>query len=325
MKIVCILSPYYDYLTASLMEGLQELGHEIIASENSNYAARSSNGKILKEAEHADLIVVCSNKGVRTGLVDYMDNPNKVFVDGSDSQAFKVYPYAKFRAVFKRELNKCWNNKNADPVYPLPFAAEKRYFDHPRLQRDIKASFAANLNNNTMRYSIYQRLLNRDDAAIFCGSTGECAYIRSQSRGWPIKTPKYQDILYRSRIAVNVVGAGYDCARYWEIPAAGTLLLTQELDITIPHPFTSGTNCMVFKTPDEFDEKLDLLLSDPALVETIAAAGHEHLVRYHTTKERAAYFLAMVAENSGDNRFCESFYREKPRFHGLKRVFGFMK
>lgn len=32
MKIVCIISPYYDYLTATLIEGLMELGHEIIAS-----------------------------------------------------------------------------------------------------------------------------------------------------------------------------------------------------------------------------------------------------------------------------------------------------
>lgn len=322
MKIVCIISPCYDYLTATLIEGLQDLGHEVIASENSCYAAKSSNGTIRREAERADLIVVCSNRKVRTWLVEDIDNPNKVYVDGSDSQKFGVYPHIRFKLVFKRELNKCWTGKRSEPIYPLPFAAEKRYFKYPRLKRDIRVSFAASLNTNTMRYSIHQRLLNREDDSIFSGSTGECAYLRpSKAKGYPLETPKYREILFRSQIGVNVVGAGYDCARYWEIPAAGALLLTQELDISMPYPFTNDTNCVIFKSVDEFGEKLDSLLANPSLVEEMAAAGHEHLMKYHTTRERAAYFLAIVSENRDNTTYCDSFYVPTSRYHRLKRFF----
>ena len=47
MKIICIQSPTFDYLTATLIQGLQQLGHTIIASENSNYAKKSKLGKKL--------------------------------------------------------------------------------------------------------------------------------------------------------------------------------------------------------------------------------------------------------------------------------------
>ncbi len=323
MKIVCIISPRYDYLTATLVEGLLDLGHEVIASENSNYATKSPDRTIRREAERADFIIVCSNRKVRTWLVDDVENPNKVYVDGSDYQAFQVYPHLRFKLIFKRELNKCWRNKKNEKVYPLPFAAEKRHLRHSVLHRDLSVLFAANLSTNTLRYGIYQRLLNREDSSIFCGNTGECAC--SKSKGHPIETPKYENLLCRSQIGVNVAGTGYDCARYWEVPASGALLFTQELDIIIPHPFTDGVNCVVFKTADEFNEKLDSLLSNRALVEQIAFAGHEHLVRYHTSRERAAYFLKIIAENIGCDNYCDSFYTGRSCHNHRMNPFAFLR
>lgn len=319
MKIVFIISPYFDYLTATLIEGLQELGHEIIASENSNYATKTSDRKLRRIAEQADLIVVCSNHRVRTWLMEDIENPRKVFVDGDDSHNFGVYPHIKFKAVFKRELNRFWQNNAAEPVYPLPFAAEKRYFHKTNLQRDIRVSFAARLNSNTMRYSIYQRLRNRNDSTIFCGSTGEqtCSSLK-KLRSSPMGSPKYREILFRSQISVNVAGAGYDCARFWEILAAGALLFTQEVDITIPHPFSDGVNCVVFKSLDEFEEKLDGLLSNSTSIAQIADAGYQHLLKYHTTQSRAGYFLDIALANIYREGCCESFFAG-PSNHPLKR------
>ena len=325
MRFVCITSPYYDYLTATLIEGLQELGHDIFASENSNYATNTSNSRIRKEAEKADSIIVFSNNQVRTWLVEDIANPNKVYVDGSDRQEFRVYPYIRFKLVFKRELSRCWENKAVEPVYPLPFAAEKRYFKPIYLPRDIRVSFAANLNNNTMRYSVHQRLLNRREPTIFSGSTGEHAYSSKKARGLPIETPKYRDILYRSRIAVNVAGAGYDCARFWEIPAAGALLFTQELDIFIPNPFTDGTNCVIFRSLDEFSEKLDFLMSSSSNVSMMAESGREHLLKYHTTIKRAEYFLKVVSENRDGNGFCDSFFVGDRPASLLNRLYLYIK
>lgn len=307
MKIVSIILPYYDYLTASLMEGLQELGHEIISSEESNYTKKTPDRQLRRLAEKADWIIVGGNQRVRTWLVEDIDNPNMVFIDGDDSQDFKVYRHIRFKIIFKRELNLHWQNANEEPIYPLPFAAEKRYFNPSTRIRDIKVSFAANLNSNVMRHSIFYRLKKRNDPGIFYGSTGERAYLSNKSCGMPIETPKYRDILCRSQIGVNVAGAGYDCARLWEILAVGAMLLTQELDIAIPHPFTDGVDCVTFKSPDEFEAKLDQLLSNPAVVGQIADAGHRHLLQYHTTTARAAYFVDRLHLLDQD-KSCQSFY-----------------
>lgn len=320
MKIVSIISPYYDYLTASLMEGLQELGHEIISSEESNYTKKTPDRQLRKSAEKADWIIVGGNQRVRTWLVEDIENPNKVCIDGDDQQEFNVYPHILFKIVFKRELNRMWQNSAGEPVYPLPFAAEKRYFCNGPDQRTIKVAFAANMNANTMRYSVYQRLINKNDPRIFCGATGERAYLKKKCSGMPIETPKYREILSQAQIGVNVAGAGYDCARFWEILAAGAMLMTQELDIAIPHSFTEGLNCVVFRSLDEFDAKFEWLLYDPAAVSRIAEAGYQHLLRYHTTTARAAYFLDIVA-NVDDRKECRSFYAGPIKRSSANRFF----
>lgn len=307
MKIVCIISPYYDYLTATLMEGLQELGHEIVSSESSNYTTKTSDKQLRRCAENADLIIVGSNRKVRHWLVEGVENINKIFVDGDDSQEFKVPSHILFKAVFKRELNRFWVNIHDEPVYPLPFAAEKRYFRGELAKiRDISVSFSANLDANVMRHSVRYRLKKIGSAAIFCGNTGERAYLSAKSVGMPIDTPKYRDVLFRSQIGVSVAGAGYDCARYWEILAAGALLMTQELDIVIPNQFEDGVNCVVFKSLDEFEAKLEELMSDPVKVRRISESGYAHLLRYHTSVARASYFLDLACRDT--HKSCQSFY-----------------
>ncbi|MRS03929.1 glycosyltransferase family 1 protein [bacterium] len=324
MRIVCVISPYYDYLTATLMEGLQELGHEIVSSEHSNYTQRTSNRQLRDLSENADLIIVGSNRKVRTWLVEDIDNPHKVFIDGSDQQGFNVYPHIPFKAVFKRELNQKWINTTEEPIYPLPFAAEKRYFVNRADKRDIRVTFAANMNTNTMRNSVYQRLKNKNDPGIFCGTTGEGAYRTQNCLGMPTETPKFRRLLSQTQIGINVAGAGYDCARYWEILAACALLMTQELDIIIPHPFTDGVNCVVFKSLDEFDAKLDQLLSNPAAISEMAEAGYQHLLRYHTTAARASYFLN-IATATNSEVFCKSFYSGPQKYHFKKKVLILIK
>ena len=49
MKIICIQSPTYDYLTSTLIEGLQLLGHTIFSTENSNYQKKSNDTLIKKK------------------------------------------------------------------------------------------------------------------------------------------------------------------------------------------------------------------------------------------------------------------------------------
>lgn len=306
MKIVCVLSPKYDFLTATLVEGLLTLGHTIIASEHSNYATKSSSRSLKKHANNADLIIAFSNKKVRLSLLHGIENPNKVFVDGSDSQQFSIPKDILFKAIFKRELNKFYINDFGEPIFPLPFAAEKRYFSGPKSLRDVNLSFIATLATNTLRYSVNQRLIKKNKN-FYVGNTSERSYAPRKIIGLPFETPIYRDILLRSKISINVMGAGYDCARYWEILAAGALLLSQELEIQIPNEFTDGANCFTFSSLAEMDEKIDMLLDNPQLVAEVADAGFKHLTEYHLTHHRAQYFLDTYKEIQGE-KFCESFY-----------------
>lgn len=307
MKIVCIQSTTYDYLTSTIIEGLQELGHSVIASENSNGARKSSNSEIIDGANNADLIIIFSNVNVRHELINNVNNPNKIFVDGSDHQFFSVPRHIRFKAIFKRELNRAWINQNNEPVFALPFAAERRYFAGKSSGRDLDLSFVAGLASNTVRYSVFYRLLRKSNPNFYVGSTDESAYKHLRIKGGPTETPVFRDILFRSKVSVNVVGAGYDCARYWEILASGAMLLTQELEIEMPFPFVSGDTCIIFKTMDDLDEKIDLLFSSPGLIQTVAERGYQHLLKHHTTRARAQYLLDSVFF-AQDDVFCDSFY-----------------
>lgn len=86
MKIFYAISPQYGYLTATLIEGLRALGHDVAFTEDSNYGVRIPDREFSAYAEHADLIIVGSNTGVRMGSAKTTRNPRKVFVDGSDFQ-----------------------------------------------------------------------------------------------------------------------------------------------------------------------------------------------------------------------------------------------
>ncbi|MDR1997307.1 MAG: hypothetical protein LBQ83_03185 [Candidatus Margulisbacteria bacterium] len=125
MKIVYLNTPIYDYLTATLIEGLTQNGNEVYCAENSNYGVSFPEKELLKQAENADIIIIGSNQGVKYNLLDKIINPQKVYVDGSDFQILEN-PEISARLIFKREYNSRLYGPNKT-VYPLPFGAEKRF------------------------------------------------------------------------------------------------------------------------------------------------------------------------------------------------------
>jgi len=317
MKIVFINTPIFDYMTAGLIEGLTALGHDVACSEASNYGRALPDVDLRQRAEQADLIIVGSNANVRHHLLQSVANPRKVFVDGGDSASLAVPPSIRFKAVFKRELCREDRVAQADFIRPLPFAAERRYFVPPQ-PRDILVSFIANMGTNPLRNSIHQRLQNRKNLAIVSGSTNERTYSVSAPQPLPISTPSYYQVLARSLISVSVPGMGYDCARYWEIPAAGAMLLTYEPDIVIPNGFRDGVDCATFASLDEFESKLKFYTAKPERAVKVAEKGHQRLLAHHTTERRAAWFLdhAMALVERPD--YCARFLH--PEIRALEKV-----
>jgi hypothetical protein len=301
VKIIYVNARIYDFTSATLIEGLSNLGHTLLCSEASNYGGGVAPDTLIAEAPSADLVVLGSNLGANVGLFAQLRSECKVYVDGSDQQSVALPPNVEVKAIFKRELSRVVQLEPDAPIFALPFAAEDRYFPSAAPGKDIALSFLANMNTNPLRHSIHQRIGSlRHSAPIVSGSTGESSY--NGVNGNPLPTPRYREILLRSRIGVNVPGAGYDCARYWEILAAGAMLMTWEPDIVIPEAFSDGIDCVTFRSLAEFDDKVRYYLDRPDVVEAIAQRGVERLLQHHTTRARARYFLRCAMSTVGRER-----------------------
>jgi hypothetical protein len=294
MKILFINSPRYDFLTSSLLEGLIENGHQVYCTESSNSVKSNSDIQCLKIAENADLIVVVSGRLTKRYLLSNINHDKIVCIDGTDSQKLFYPKDISFNILFKREISKYFQNDTNRLVYPLPFAAEKRYF-LPMVQKDILLSCLLNM-TNPLRSTVQNILRTFKDSRLQIGNTAERSYHSGVSN--PVKTPSFSSILSRSLASINVAGAGYDCARHWEILSAGSVLFTQELDIDLIHPFIDGKDCITFSSFAELIEKTSMILDGCYELENIALNGMNHLLKYHTTSARAFYFIQKIFDSN---------------------------
>jgi hypothetical protein len=98
----------------------------------------------------------------------------------------------------------------------------------------------------------------------------------------------YMRLLSASRISISVRGLGSDTYRYWEIPYAGSLLLAERPQTVIPNNFADGEEAVFAPVERLCDEARRLLATDTA---PLAAAGHEKLLRFHTSVARAQVVL----------------------------------
>lgn len=301
MKIICI-TPFnkHDYLTDCVIQGLKELGHELINTDPGNGFTTQYRGQyVIDQAKDADAALAFWSKlqlpGPRYHLMDHMKNIPKAYIDGSEynqighprkPSTWLAHDMLTGRAdyYFKRE---CMPADIAQGVLPLPFAARDRDFKIPIEANartiDIFAAFG-----QTMMDPIRSKLQS----------------MMIEWRHWaggpkielgPVDNEKYQQLTASAKICVNAHGGGQDCMRFWEIMAAGAACFTQKFDIVMPHPYTDGWNMIEFSTVEEFKEKAKSFLQHPEMLERIALAGYKHTKKYHTCKARAQYIL----ENMG--------------------------
>lgn len=256
-----------------------------------------------------------------------------VYLDGMDDPFLRVSIGRKVSVYFKRELlvpstesalyrfskwgtgmreNLCWTrdwlrqprelpgvlNAICAPfptprrVEPLPFGLVDVGYTPPNVEKEYDLAFIGTLSSPRR-----QQVLTTIET-----------WNRKRKRRLLMKVTdriswrEYLDMLSRTRICINVRGAGIDTYRYWEIPYSGSMLLSERPLIEIPFNFDEGRQAVFFSAP-ELEEKLDRLFDDPDQIERIAQAGRQHLMQYHTTVSRArsvleAWDLAR-RENSG--------------------------
>jgi hypothetical protein len=290
MKVICI-TPHQkeDYLASCIIEGLKKLNVEIIHTDAGNgLKGYTSDPEILQHAGSASAVLAIwskkRNPGPRFHLLDMIGKQLPVaYIDGSEYNC-AGYPGESHPWIHPGMLKRCdyYFKRECMPadlqqgVLPLPFAARDKDFVYPihtyPRDNDVFCAFGQN-KMDPMRGRLE---------------------IACKDNNWmtgKFRNEDYVRFTYGSKIGVNAHGGGEDCMRFWEIIAAGAACFTQKLNIIMPHPFTDGVNMVEFKDEAEFVEKTKFYLENPDMLERIAAAGYNHLVKYHTTRERARYIL----------------------------------
>ena len=104
---------------------------------------------------------------------------------------------------------------------------------------------------------------------------------------------KYYRVIAGSKIALSLRGGGWTPSpRYYEIPALGTMLLSDPPETVIPNGFVNRQHA-VYCRADLSDLKtlVRYYLQEDAEREAIAREGQLHLLKHHTCERRAEYFM----------------------------------
>jgi len=311
-KIVAITPDRkHDYLVATVIEGLQHLDCEIIATDVGNGIDKAwSERDIVKEMSDADHVIVFfgkvrGNRAPKRHLLDAVDVRHKLaYVDGSewtctawpepnqvieaksnparrrgepwlDEQMLK-----QARWYFKRE---CYPDDVAKGIIPLPFGVMRHDVREPATERDIDVLCSFGQTNDGLRaeaVEICKRLSQEMPKQRFCLDTG-------------MDRATYENVLSRSRIVLDAWGGGDCCARVWEALGVGACVFRQKYNIVVPNDFWHGKHIMDFSNANELENMLrDSLKSKSArTIEEIGKRGKTHALRFHTSVERARYLL----------------------------------
>ncbi len=107
----------------------------------------------------------------------------------------------------------------------------------------------------------------------------------------------YLEEIARCKIVLNFRGGGWDTMRYWEVPAAGSFMISQRPQITIPNNFENGKHLVWCSDGlEDLLEIIDYYLQRPAEREAIATAAKTHLEQYHLNTCRAQALLEIVQQ-----------------------------
>lgn len=196
-------------------------------------------------------------------------------------------------AIFKRELK--IGSAAVSNVFPLPFSAQTAQIPalKPDSPKEFQVAFWA-VESSAARKKAFEILKGRYD----CERNGT---VSGQTfRKYSLRAESYFEALNRTRISLSFRGEGFDTLRFWEIPACGSLLLSEVPDIQMPDPFVDGQTAVFCKNDlSDLTDRIDYYLARPDEAVKIAAAGQAHLLKHHTYLKRAEYILDLLETRLG--------------------------
>lgn len=293
MKISFLIPPHYDYLSATLVEGLIGLGHVCASECGSNYTKKLTGNSFKDFVKYSDIVVVSSGELVNhRPLLCVQPKTRIVFIDGSDYTDFSMLPDCRVNSIFKREYLFSIQYQSNELIHPISFAIESRYLNLKKLQkRKYDLTFVGSM-NNVLRSTAFTHLQTKNDKRIFTGSSGEVGY--DGITGTPYDTPKYFSTLRSSTASVDIPGKGWDCGRAWEIIGSRSALIKFRNEILYANPLIEGEHYLGFSNMKELDTILELIRSSPKIIEEMEERCFEYSMVNHTTVARAEYFIERI-------------------------------
>ncbi|MBI3012689.1 MAG: glycosyltransferase family 1 protein [Elusimicrobia bacterium] len=185
--------------------------------------------------------------------------------------------------IFKRELPLQSSQEDIFLLFPLPFSLQVSRVSvlPPNDHKKYQVLFWAVESSQTRKTAF--RLLK---GCYDCDQNGSIS--GQKFRKYSLKGEDYFEALNQSQIALSLGGEGFDTLRYWEIPASGTLLLSESPRIQIPNNFVSGQNAVFCKNDlSDLTALIDYYITHKNEASEIAREGQKHLLQYHTHIHRA--------------------------------------
>lgn len=293
----------YDFLVATLVQGLKNLGHEVYGWKacRQNYLDPHIN-------QPFDVFIQTS---VRRSSRQRINKP-KVLLYGADTGTDRISLYeaptphlADVDIVFLRDYRGGVKGK----VFPMNFGIEDRYYcctdqaikplaerrfdlifmgrrDCPG--RDAFLTELTRLLPTTYEYIIGGHWYTTPDGVWSNVVSGHCTHCNG-----------YYTILSDAKIVLSPMGAGPDCGRHWEAFASGGVPLIEFMPtVMVPPRPRDGMDCCYFKDARECASIVDHLLRNLDEAQRIADTGFATGKKHHTTTARARYFLE-VLESEG--------------------------
>lgn len=307
--VSCAHSHLYDFETASLIEGLKNLGIIVYANSPINGAIERD----LEESE-ADFYIEFANRGVKTDLIRSFSEKNKkhlVYVNGEDLQDDNPYNihwdcfrYSKdYGIYFRREF---YTGLVGENEFPLQFSAMDEYFQYECTDKDDSIVFPSSGEYDNRR--IILEYIGNNNLPVRCGRIGIFRHsVKPEGRS------AYYRRLNSALAVISAFGWGEDTARFWEAAAAGACVITQRFNIEMPYPYTHMDNVIFFDHPSELVDIVEGIKSGNIDAYGIGKACKKHTSRYHSSIARAKYFLKVICDNEDEMLKREGFGSIKER------------
>jgi len=97
-----------------------------------------------------------------------------------------------------------------------------------------------------------------------------------------------------SKICLNVMGNGYSCYRYQEIPSVGSIVATKNYPLVVENDYIDMHSCIKFEHGSELKDKVNKVLSSKQHTRDMTEECKSRFLKYHTTEKRFADFISYL-------------------------------